>query len=308
MQSCQISSGLYSGERDCILSDIPQYPIMFPSVKTDMHTSCFQVCFHLFWWLFLNLNNTVLHHISAFPTGLKNNLLTKPERLKFAITRQKRSHTIRRDLIWFILFFYYCCFGVLCLCVGVHTGVCACITVLVGARGQHRVLFVNDAFQNSVWQSIGKAEMGSLGLNVLSVQTTWCVPGQKETLSQRRWTPFLRRTPKVVFFLPHTDRYAHACAWMCTHTQHTTQAHLSKQMHISLSLKYKILVMKITVCFCIVKKVTTKSLCFGNRGHGFWDSLEPRWDIGYVDRWIATHSMDVSFINTRWHLRTLESL
>lgn len=89
------------------------HPLWHPSTSHNvsisenrlMHTSCFRVCFHLFWWLFLNLNNRVPHHISAFPTGLKNNLLTKPERLKFAITVQKRSHTIRRDWIWFILFY-----------------------------------------------------------------------------------------------------------------------------------------------------------------------------------------------------------
>lgn len=55
------------------------------------------------------------------------------------------------------------------MCVGVHTGIHACINVLVGARGQHGVLFVNDAFQNTVWQCIRKAEMGSLGLYGLTV-------------------------------------------------------------------------------------------------------------------------------------------
>lgn len=39
-----------------------------------------------------------------------------------------------------------------------HTQVCAFTSVGVGTRGQPKVLFVNDAVQNRVWQCAGKEE------------------------------------------------------------------------------------------------------------------------------------------------------
>ena len=92
MWNCQISSVLYPGEHYCILSGIPQHPIMLLSVRgkkkksNTMMCRCFLwVYFHLVWgwpgW-FLNSNKTVTHSIPAFPIGQKYILFIIPARLK----------------------------------------------------------------------------------------------------------------------------------------------------------------------------------------------------------------------------------